>query len=152
MLAYHPDFNKIVSFRVEYLSDVKIADVSPRFDELRAELDGMQSKMWGVTTRKNRYGEEHIEQVDFTVHVGDGEEHIVSRLMREKRIGRVEKIDEHTYHFHADVYDTSELIPWIRTFICRITDLHFSNKDLEKQFRDDIEKMYRVYGIEVAAK
>ena len=40
------------------------------------------------------------------------------------------------------------MIPWIRTFICRITSLDFSNKALEKQFRADIKQMYAVYGIE----
>lgn len=147
LLAYHPDFNKIVSFRVDYLSDVKIEEVSPRFDELRRELDDMQTKMWGVTVNKNRYGEEKIEHISFTVKVADNEEHIVRRLMREKRIGKVEMLDKNTYRFTADVYETSEMIPWIRTFICRITELEFSNKLLEKQFRSDMGAMYRMYGI-----
>ena len=147
LLAYQPDFNAIKSFRIDYLSDLKIEEPTPRFDELRSELDKMQSKMWGVTANKNRHGEEHIEHIDFTVKVGDNEAHIVRRLEREKRIGMVEKIDEHTYHFIADVYDTSEMIPWIRTFICRITALHFSNRTLENQFKRDIEEMYRMYGI-----
>ena len=147
LLAYQPDFNAIKSFRIDYLSDVKIEEPTPRFDELRSELDKMQSKMRGVTANKNRHGEEHIEHIDFTVKVGDNEEHIVRRLEREKRIGTVEKIDEHTYRFIADVYDTSEMIPWIRTFICRITELHFTNRTLENQFKRDIEEMYRMYGI-----
>ncbi len=147
LIAYQPDFNAIKSFRIDYLSDVKILEPTPRFDELRAELDEMQSKMWGVTAKRDRYGNEHTEHVEFTVKVGENEEHIARRLEREKRIGSVEKINEHTYRFSADVYDTSEMIPWIRTFICRITELHFSNKTLEKQFKSDIEKMYRMYGI-----
>ena len=148
LLAYQPDFNAIKSFRVDYLSDVKIEEPTPRFDELRAELDEMQSKMWGVTAKRNRYGEESLEHVDFTVKISDTEGHIIRRLEREKRCGNVEKLDDNTYRFVADVYDTSEMIPWIRTFICRITELNFSNKALEKQFKDDIKKMYRMYGIE----
>ena len=148
LIAYQPDFNAIKSFRIDYLSDVKILGPTPRFDELRAELDEMQSKMWGVTAKRDRYGKERTEHVEFTVKVGKNEEHIARRLEREKRIGSVEKIDEHTYRFSADVYDTSEMIPWIRTFICRITELHFSNRTLENQFKSDIEKMYRMYGIE----
>lgn len=147
LLAYQPDFNAIKSFRIDYLSDVKIEEPTPRFDELRAELDEMQSKMWGVTAKRNRYGEERIEHVEFTVKVADNEEHIVRRLEREKRIGHIEKIDDNTYRFTADVYDTSEMIPWIRTFICRITELHFSNRTLENQFKRDIDEMYRMYGI-----
>ncbi len=149
LLAYLPSFNVFHSFRVDYLSDVKIEEPTPRFDELRQELDTMQAHMWGVTAKNGHCGSKNrTEHVEFTVKVADSEEHIVSRLEREKRIGQIEKLDENTYRFTADVYDTSEMIPWIRTFICRITELHFSNKALEDQFKRDIEGMYRIYGIE----
>ena len=52
-----------------------------------------------------------------------------------------------TCRFSADVYDASELIPWIRTFICRITDISISNKALEKQFKEDLQAMYEMYGL-----
>jgi len=39
------------------------------------------------------------------------------------------------------------MIPWIRTFICRITELHFSNRTLENLFKRDLEAMYALYGI-----
>ena len=54
---------------------------------------------------------------------------------------------EHTCRFSADVYDASELIPWIRTFICRITDISISNKALETQFKEDLQAMYEMYGL-----
>ena len=150
LLAYHPDFNEIRTFRIDYLSDVKIEEPTPRFDELRAELDFMQTKIWGVSTKRNHNGKESLEHVEFTVKIADYEDHIIRRLQREKRCGNVLKIDDNTYRFSADVYDTSEMIPWIRTFICRITKLEFSNKELEKQFKKDIEEMYRIYKIEEA--
>lgn len=147
LLAYEAEYNRIRAFRIDYLSDIRIEGITPRFDELRCELDGMQSKMWGVTASRDRFGRDHLERVEFTVRVEDDEEHIVRRLEREKRIGYVEKLDNNTYRFAAEVYETSELIPWIRTFICRITDFCFSNKALERQFKADIEAMYRMYGI-----
>lgn len=147
LLAYQPDFNSIKSFRVDYLSSVKIEGPTPRFDELRAQLDEMQTKMWGVNTKRNRYGEEHIERVEFTVRIEPGEEYIIRRLDREKRVGTVEKIDDYTYKFRADVYDTMEMIPWIRTFICRIVRLNFSNRTAENQFKADLDKMYSMYGL-----
>ena len=52
----------------------------------------------------------------------------------------------------SDVYDASELIPWIRTFLCRITQIHFSDPRLEAQFKRDIEEMYRLYGLEEGDK
>jgi len=147
LLAYLPDYNSFQSYRIDYLSNVKLEEVTPRFDELRTRVDQMQSKMWGVSTKRNRFGVERIEHAYFTVTVGEDEAHIVRRLEREKRIGTIEKLDEHTYRFSADVYDASEMIPWIRTFICRITEIHFSSRTLENQFKADLEAMYRMYGI-----
>jgi len=147
LLAYNPEYNSIRSYRIDYLSDVKIAEASPRFDELRCLLDSMQTKMWGVTVR-NSLVDNTTEHVEFSVRIEEGEEHIIRRLEREKRVGDVEKIDDNTYRFSADVYDTGEMIPWIRTFICRITELHFSNRTVENRFKNDIREMYRMYGIE----
>ena len=147
LFAYLPEYNFFTSYRIDYLSNVKLEDPTPRFDELRAELDRMQSKMWGVSVKRNKWGNDHLEHVEFTIKVEEGEGYIVKRLEREKRIGTVEKLDEYTYRFSADVYDTSEMIPWIRTFICRIVKMNFSNRTVENQFKKDLEAMYRMYGI-----
>ena len=147
LFAYLPEYNFFTSYRIDYLSNVKLEDPTPRFDELRAELDRMQSKMWGVSAKRNKWGNDRLEHVEFTVKVEDKEDYIVRRLEREKRIGTVEKLDAHTYRFSADVYDTSEMIPWIRTFICRIDKMNFSNRTIENQFKKDLEAMYRMYGI-----
>lgn len=147
LLAYLPEYNHFQSYRVDYLSNVKLEDPTPRFDGLRAELDRMQSKMWGVSVNRNKGDAEHLEHVEFTVKVEDNEEYIVGRLEREKRVGTVEKLDENTYRFSADVYDSSEMIPWIRTFICRIVKMKFSNRSIENQFKKDLEAMYWMYDV-----
>ena len=148
LLAYLPEYNHFQSYRVDYLSNVKPEEPTPRFDELRAELDRMQAKMWGVGCKRSPGGEERLEHVEFTVRVEDNEEYIIRRLYREKRVGTVEKLDEHTYRFLAEVYDPSEMIPWIRTFICRIVQMNFSNRTQENKFKEDLAEMYRLYGID----
>ena len=152
LIAYQPDFNCIKSFRIDYLSNVTIEEPSPRFDELRAVLDGMEEKMWGVSFTGNLSYKARLEHVEFTVRIEKGEEYVIRRLNREKRVGRVEQIDEFTYLFSADVYESGEMIPWIRTFISRITQLNFSNRTVENQFRQDIQEMYKLYGIECGGK
>lgn len=144
VLAYHAESNCIRAFRLDYLSDVQLQEPTARFDELRDMLDRMRPCMWGVIAGTHRHRTEHIE---FTVYVDDGEEYIVNRLFREKRIGTVEQLDAHTYRFSADVYDASELHPWIRTFLCRITDYRCSNQATESRFRRDLATLYRMYGI-----
>lgn len=147
LIAYLPEYNCFQSYRVDYLSNVIPEEPTPRFDELRMELDRMQGKTWGVNVRRNPWSLDEPEHVEFTVKVADNEEFIVRRLEREKRVGVVEKLDENTYRFSADVYDTSEMIPWIRTFICRIVEIKFSNKTQENIFKKDLDTMYRMYGI-----
>ncbi len=146
LMAYAPRFRRILSFRTDHIASVKIGEVSERFDQMRQKLDEMQKHMWGVSTQ-NRWGN-RMEHVEFTIRYGAGEKHIPKRLEREKRCGTVVHLDENTSRFTADVYDASELIPWIRTFICRITEIHISNEKLEEQFLEDIKVMYALYGLE----
>ncbi len=147
LMAYQPEHNMIKAFRVDYLSDVHPEEVTPRFEELRAELGVLQTWMWGVTVRGRLGNPARTEHITFTVQVKPGEEHIIQRLEREKRVGYVEQLDAQTWRFTADVFDSGELKPWIRSFLCRITSLHCSNRTVENQFRSDLDAMYRMYGI-----
>lgn len=144
LMAYVPRNKRIGSFRLDNILSVKAADACENYDTYREKLDQMQEHIWGVSTEG---GAERLGHVEFTVRYGDGEEHIHRRLEREKRCGQVERVDDHTSRFSADVYDAGELVPWIRTFICRIVDIHFSNQELEEQFKKDIDTMYRLYGL-----
>ncbi|WP_312692547.1 WYL domain-containing protein [Caproiciproducens sp.] len=144
LMAYVPRSKRIGSFRLDNILSVKAADVCENYDTYREKLDQMQEHIWGVSTEG---GAERLEHVEFTVRYGDGEEHIHRRLEREKRCGQVERVNDHTSRFSADVYDAGELVPWIRTFICRIVDIHFSNQELEAQFKKDIDTMYRLYEL-----
>lgn len=74
-----------------------------------------------------------------------GRTYIYRRLLREKRCGHVERLNENTSRFYAEVYDVKEMVPWIRTFICRIQSISISNKEIENQFKKDLEEMYRYY-------
>ncbi len=144
LIAYQRRSRRIKSFRLDYILSVELGDVAGDFDDWRETLDGMRKHMWGVSTQGRSGRTEHVE---FTVHYDSDEAHIFNRLLREKRCGEVEKIDENSCRFSAEVYDTNEMIPWIRTFICRITDINFSNKEIESQFRRDLEDMYRLYDL-----
>lgn len=145
LMAYVPRFKRINAFRIDNIVSVKFDKISDRFDELRDRLEKMKPHIWGVSTQN--HANSRMETVEFTVHYEKGEEHIHHRLEREKRCGSVEKIDDHTSRFYAEVYDATELLPWIRTFICRITDIHISNIIVETQFKRDLEKMYQLYSI-----
>ena len=140
LLAYNLRLKRMKPYRLDNILTVVAKECFEKFDALRKTLDGMQPRMWGVSMRGRGNGTEHVE---FTVRYGEDEEYIHRRLEREKRCGRVEKIDEHTSRFSADA---EEMIPWIRTFICRIVSLKFSDKELETRFKNDLRATYALYG------
>lgn len=146
LMAYIPRFKRITSFRTDYIVSVKIDDISERFDELRSTFKRMQQNMWGVSTQSR--SRNRMEYVEFTVRYTQEEPHIPRRLEREKRCGKVERLEDGLCKFSAEVFDSSELVPWIRTFICRIVEIHFSNEELEEQFKNDLREMYALYGLE----
>lgn len=145
LLAYVPRYKRLTSYRIDHILAVKMMDECQAFDFWREKLKKVQSHMWGVSTQSTSGA--RMEYVEFTVTYRDDERYIHRRLEREKRCGTVERIDANTSRFSAEVFDASELVPWIRSFICRIVDIQFSNKELERQFKDDLEQMYLMYDL-----
>ena len=146
VMAYAVQYNRIQPYRLDNVNAVAMGDVRGDYDQLKEKLEGLMPHIWGVGTEG--FSGQRMEHVDFTLEYSVEEQHILKRLEREKRCGTVEVVDENHARFSADVFDTSELIPWIRTFICRITEIHFSHKKTENQFNEDIEAMYEMYGLE----
>lgn len=142
--GYCAESKNYAFIRIDYILSVR-ADAEVSSEEFKSTalgLEEIRKHCWGVTLRGKR-----TEHVEFTVYVGKNERYIINRLNREKRIGTVEKLDGTHYRFKADVYDTNELTPWIRTFIGRITAFDFSNRIIENRIKKDIMKMAENYGI-----
>ena len=145
VLAYTPTYNRIASYRLDNIVSIKVGSICDDFAVYAECLRSLQPHMWGVSMHSSpMHGWEHVE---FTVTYGEHEQYIHQRLVREKRCGVVEKLDAAHSKFSADVCDAMELGPWIRTFLCRITDINFSDKNIERQFRKDLQDMYALYGL-----
>ncbi len=145
LLAWNEKRNRLATYRLDNLSDIRPEEICPQFEELRRSLKRSERHMWGVN---GQWSLGRLEHVEFDVRIGPGEEHALRRLEREKRCGEIRRIDDYHYRFTAQVYDTAEMLPWIRTFLCRITRLRFSNRTAENLFKEDLRAMYRLYGLE----
>ena len=145
LVAYHEETKHLRSYRLDYLTDIRLGEPCETFDALREELEKAEAYIWGVNCR---FRDHPKERVEFEIRVEPEEHFIVQRLQREKRCGRVERVDDTHYRYVAEVFNTEEMLPWIRTFLCRITKMNFSNRTIENRFKADIEKMYRMYGID----
>ena len=151
LAAYNEGQRNFQCFRIDQISlaeeDGNTSVTPERWQELRGHLDELRGNMWGVTLKVDKGWKPRIKHVEFLVHVNPSdpfEFHVIERLNREKRGGTVEKIDECTYKFSADVCSTKEMKPWIRSFFGYISDLKMDEAD---DFVQELEDMYRMYDV-----
>jgi len=142
LLCYHFRFRKLMFFRMDYIHAVELLDMEPDHERYASYFEKFQSHLWG-TSGGTGFNVDHLEM---TVYYGPNEDFIPKRLEREKRNGTVEILDNHTCRYTTDVYDASELIPWLRTFIGRIVKLECSDNTIVERFWSDLEKMSALYG------
>lgn len=141
LAAYNLWKKKVCFFRLDNIQKIKPLETVENYDTYQEYLKDEQPNIWGVAT-----GQGNIEHIEMTLTVAQKDIHIVHRLEREKRCGTVERLDETIWRFYADVYDAWELIPWLRTFIGRISSLTCSNKKVEEQFWADCAVLADLYG------
>lgn len=133
---------KFNMYRLDNIKKVRSGKTAVEKQQIIEDGEKFLKHEWYVSSG-NENSLEHLEMV---LRIDPWAEHILKRLEREGGNGTVEKTGENTYKFSIDVYDTSEMRPWLRTFIGRIVSLSCSNKDTEKVFFEDLEAMYELYG------
>jgi DNA-binding transcriptional ArsR family regulator len=144
LIAYNEDVGTFRTYRLDYLSRVETDGVCKNFQKYRTLLTECEKYMWSVNVSSST---ENLAKIEFTVFVDDNEAYIVNRLEREKRGGTVTRIDKNHYKFSFETYKANDLIPWIRTFICRITDLYISDDEAYGRIKNDLNEMYELYNI-----
>lgn len=143
LLCSNLEGTRITSFRIDYIQKVKVKEKSKFFQKALESYQEKAIHMWGVNCAKQ--GE--LEHIEMDIHVEPDEKFIVRRLEREKRCGKVTQIDDKTYRFSADVFDSYEIVPWIRTFFGRIQSLKGTNERVIWQIRTDIMELAKEYEV-----
>ncbi|MBQ2952515.1 MAG: WYL domain-containing protein [Clostridia bacterium] len=141
-----------VSTRLDHISAVKPvkrqkgADAVQDVRELRALYDATRPNRWGASTSGRT-----PQRITFTIRVNPWEEHVKRRMYRECRTGRVEELEGGSLlRFTAELYDLTEILPWIRSFIGRITEFECESEFAGNRFLDDLAEMAVVYGLDAA--
>jgi len=142
LAGYYMGEKRLLFTRLDTVRKVESGDEEPRYEEYAAVLTRHAPHLWGVSGSTRR-APAHIEM---TVRFGPGEEFIPKRMEREKRCGTVELLDDRTCRFSADVYDPTEMLPWLRTFIGRIQHLECSDPAVTRRFFGDLGRMSALYG------
>ena len=142
LLCWHQGTCRPMFFRLDYIQTVELLDSDPESEACRERCRQLRAFLWGTSVSKNL----QTEHLEMTIHFDDDEPHIPLRLEREKRNGIVERTGPNTCRYTADVYDASELLPWLRTFIGRIEKLECSNEAVVQRFYDDLDQTCALYG------
>jgi len=141
LMAYSHRTRRINIFRLDKIRNVELCESDDYFSTYLNQSYKFIENMWGLSTGSDI----NLDHIEFTVYVGEDEKFIIERLDREKRCGNVVQVSDDLYRFSADVYDASELIPWIRTFIGRITSFDTNSDYTRKTFLEDLEVMCSMY-------
>lgn len=144
LMAYSYKGRRPKMYRLDHILKVQTLDYEPDYEKYDSYGPKYAAFLWGTTDGWRR--DREVEHVEMRIHIEDNEGFIINRLEREKRNGTVEMIDKNTVLFKADVYDSQELLPWIRTFIGRIENLSSTNKEFVRTFYRDMKEMYSMYG------
>lgn len=132
----------ILSFRLDYIKSVKLMEVCDDYNFHEDGLNEILPNTWGASFGRGR----NLEHLTMLLDIGLNERFIISRILREGRNGTLTKVDETTYKYKVSVYDTTEMIPWLRTFTGRILSLECSNKAVVRTFYHDLNELYSIYG------
>ena len=146
LMAYRPNGKYFLALRFDYIVAVKTGGVYAGFEQKRSEFEELRKHIWGVALKQNKkHNDTSTVHVTFRIIFSEEEKFIYQRLLREKRCGTVTLLDDNNAQFDADVFDPLEIIPWVRSFICRITYFDCSEAGVARSFYADIRKMNKLY-------
>lgn len=145
ILMYLPSIKRFNSFRLDYIKSVTLLENFEDFDYYKEKYRNNDHLCWGVSfgnvERSAQY--EHFKMV---IHIEEHrEQYILDRLKREGRNGTISKINDNTYEYSVQVFDSNEMMNWVKTYIGRIISIEGTNQQVINKFYHDINRMKRLY-------
>lgn len=131
------------NFRLDYIKKVTIGDCFAEYDAVRDMLENAKQFCWGVSFGASK----RKQTLQMKLHIDEERErYVLERLRREGRNGETEKIGLNTFLYTATLYDTAEMLTWVKTFTGRILSLEGSNQEVVNRFYRDMARMAALYG------
>lgn len=146
LCIYIEKSRRFTTVRMDAVKNVRFLEPAANYSVLKENLRKNHRYIWGVSL--SNQGNMRIEHVKLTIFIIEGtENYILKRLENEGKGGTVTKVGRNLYTYEKDVFDSREMLPWIRSFTGRIVDISCTSEKLKALFYNDMETMYRMYGI-----
>lgn len=140
LAAYILSEQRFFNFRLDHILQVdickQIIDEEVRSILLR-DLQERIAHTWNVNFFKGT----KPQKVEMLIYIGNGEEFIVKRLEREGHGGNVIKVDENRILYTISLYDPTEIIPWVKSFIGRIIEFRCEDRTIEEKLYLDMHQL-----------
>lgn len=143
VLAYKCTGKVFCFIRLDHIEKAEAMEKAENFSDVKAKATKLEKNFWGVSGNPE-YPKEHLEM---KIRILDDEEFVLRRLIRERRNGTVKKENENTYVYSVNATDCREMIPWIRTFIGRITSLKCTQKIVIERIKNCLKESCEKYGV-----
>jgi len=144
--VYSCKTRRFSNFRLDYIKKVVFDNETEVALELREKLNQNLDKVWGVS-----FGNTHrLEIVCMKLHIDEQrEQFIIDRLKREGQGGELLHLAKNTFLYTKEMFDSSDISPWIKTFTGRIVGLEGTNEFLIERFYGDMKRMAKMYNIDI---
>lgn len=140
--VYNEDRKRFINHRLDYVKSVKILDTCENYQYLKDKLEGNLDKCWGVSFGGNSRG----EMTSIKLYIDEEKEgYIINRINREGRGGKLEKVDKNTYIYSKEIFDTNEIMSWVKSFTGRIISIEGASEFVTNKFYDDMKRMKDMY-------
>lgn len=143
LVARRLDQRRFSTFRLDYIKVLTPLPGREGDAQYVARAEERLTYAWGSALPS----QERLQRFSMTVAVDEEkEQHIVQRLRREGRGGTVEQVSPGLWRYSKEVYDTGEMMNWVKTFIGRIVSLEGDNQSVIDRFHQDVRRLARMYG------
>jgi len=144
--VYNEGRKRFINHRLDYVKSVKILDVCENYQYLKDKLEGNLDKCWGVSFGGNSRG----DKISIKLYIDEENEgYIIKRIDREGRGGKLEKVDKNTFIYSKEIFDTNEIMSWVKSFTGRIISIEGASEFVTNKFYDDMKRMKDMYlGVE----
>ncbi|MBQ2592759.1 MAG: WYL domain-containing protein [Candidatus Riflebacteria bacterium] len=142
IMGYSTRFDNFSFFRIDYIKEVKILEKANEADNFKQAFSKALPYCYMLNMDKTR----KIENFEMTLSIDEEKEkHILRKLKQETRGGTVEKTAPNTFVYKRKLYNTQEIMPWVKSFIGNIISIKGDNQKDIDCFYEDVEKMANIY-------
>lgn len=136
--------NKLICLRLDFLRKISINEKCTEAENYRRKFTEILPNCFTIAA----YQKSFLENFEMTLSIDEEmEKYLLLRLEHEGRNGRVTKVAPNTFVYQISVYDTKELLPWVKSFIGNIIKIKGDNQMAINSFYYDLESMAKQYEI-----